>query len=55
MASVGRRAGAVAIDWIVCMLIANLIHMFTTEFGGVAFLGYALWVVMGIVLSLIHI
>ena len=31
------------------MLIANLIHMFTTEFGGVAFLGYALWVIMGIV------
>ena len=49
LAPVGRRAGAVAIDWIVCMLIANLIHMFTTELGGVAFLGYALWVIMGIV------
>ena len=45
LAPVGRRAGAVAIDWIVCMLIANLIHMFTTELGGVAFLGYALWAV----------
>jgi len=49
MASVGRRAGAVAIDWIICMLLANLIHMFTTQLGGVSFLGYALWALMGIV------
>ena len=49
MASVGRRAGAVAIDWIICMLLANLILMFTTQLGGVSFLGYALWALMGII------
>ncbi len=49
MASVGRRAGAVAIDWIICMLLANVIHMVTTQLGGVSFLGYALWALMGIV------
>ncbi|MDO5031342.1 RDD family protein [Corynebacterium sp.] len=49
LASVARRTGAVLIDWIVCMLLANLIAMTTDFFGGPAFLGYALWVVVGII------
>lgn len=48
MAPVARRAGAVLIDWIMCMLLANLIIMFTDALGGAAFLGYALWVLVGI-------
>lgn len=48
LAPVARRAGAVLIDWIVCMLLANLIAMFTDALGGPAFLGYMLWVIVGI-------
>lgn len=48
LAPVARRAGAVLIDWIVCMLLANLITMFTSVLGDVAFLGYLLWAIVGI-------
>lgn len=49
LAPVARRAVAVLIDWLLCMLAANLIETFTGAFGGIAFLGYALWVALGII------
>ena len=59
LASVMRRTFGVLIDWILAMIIANVLELFTDNLGGPAFLGYAVWVVMGIVcgwlLSLIHI
>ena len=53
LASVMRRTGGVLIDWLLAMLVANIIEIFTNALGGPAFLGYAVWAVMG--LSLIHI
>lgn len=49
LASVMRRTGGVLIDWLLAMLIANIIANFTSALGGPAFLGYAVWAVMGIV------
>ena len=49
LASVMRRTFGVLIDWLLAMLIANLLELFTNSLGGPAFLGYAVWVVMGIV------
>lgn len=49
LASVMRRTFGVLIDWILAMIIANLLELFTDSLGGPAFLGYAVWVVMGIV------
>lgn len=49
MASVMRRTGGVFIDWILWGLVANVIAHYTDALGGPAFLGYALWAVMGIV------
>lgn len=49
LASVMRRAFGVLIDWILAMIIANVLELFTDNLGGPAFLGYAVWVVMGIV------
>lgn len=49
LASVMRRTFGVLIDWILAMIIANLLELVTDSLGGPAFLGYAVWVVMGIV------
>ena len=49
LASVGRRAGGVLIDWLLCLSVAATIHHYTTYFGGTSLLTYALWVVLGIV------
>lgn len=49
LASVIRRTGGVLIDWLLAMLIANLLELYTSALGGPAFLGYAVWAVMGIV------
>lgn len=49
LASVMRRTGGVLIDWLLAMLVANIIEIFTNALGGPAFLGYAVWAVMGIV------
>ena len=45
----GTPRGRCAHRLIMCMLLANLIIMFTDALGGAAFLGYALWVLVGII------
>ncbi|MHA2789404.1 RDD family protein [Corynebacterium sp. S7] len=47
-ASVARRAGAVLIDWVIAMIIASFILMFTDALGGQATLQLMVWIVMGI-------
>lgn len=49
MASVGRRAGAIIIDWVICLVIANFINVFTTALGGAASLTLFLWLIFGMV------
>lgn len=49
MASVARRAGAVAIDWAACWIVAAFIRMFTDVLGDTATLTLMLWLVVGIV------
>ncbi len=48
LAPVGRRAGAVLIDWLLCYAVAFLIEGFTHAFGGIAFVTYLLWALVGI-------
>lgn len=47
LASVARRSGGVAIDWIICWIVAGFIHMFTSYLGGTATLTLMLFVVLG--------
>ncbi|AIT61510.1 membrane protein [Corynebacterium doosanense CAU 212 = DSM 45436] len=49
MASVARRAGAVAIDWLISWIIAAFINMFTNALGDTATLTLLVWVVIGII------
>lgn len=48
-ASVARRMGAVAIDWLICLAAATLISANTNALGDTATLTYLLWLVLGIV------
>ncbi|WP_018297129.1 RDD family protein [Corynebacterium lubricantis] len=48
-ASVARRAGAVLIDWVIAMIIASFIIMFTDALGGQATVQLLVWIVIGIV------
>ncbi|GAB3946436.1 RDD family protein [Corynebacterium tapiri] len=49
MASVGRRAIAVFIDWFICQFIAGAIHSFTSSLGDTMTLTLILWVILGII------
>ncbi|QCB28852.1 RDD family protein [Corynebacterium endometrii] len=49
MASVGRRAMAVALDWIICLALALVITRFTMQLGDVSTVTLILWVVVGII------
>lgn len=49
LASVGRRAVGVAIDWILCWVFAGVIHNFTDALGGVSTMTLMFWVILGIV------
>ena len=44
-----RRAGGVAIDWVICWIIAGFLHMFTTYLGDTATLTLILFVILGII------
>lgn len=48
-ATVGRRAAAVFIDWLLCLLIATTIAHFTDVLGGASAITYGLWILLGIV------
>lgn len=48
-ASVARRAAGVAIDWVICWIVAAFVHMYTTALGDVATMTYLFWIVLGIV------
>lgn len=47
-ASVARRMGAVAIDWLICLAAATLITLNTDALGDRATLTYLLWLALGI-------
>lgn len=49
LAPVWRRSGAILIDWVVCMLAAGVITSQTDVLGDAAFLGWALWALVGII------
>ena len=49
LASVARRAGGAAIDWVICWIIAGFLHMFTTYLGDTATLTLMLFVILGII------
>lgn len=49
LASVARRAGGVAIDWVICWIVAGFLHMFTTYLGDTATLTLMLFVILGII------
>ena len=49
LASVARRAGGVAIDWVICWIVAGFLHMFTTYLGDIATLTLMLFVILGII------
>ena len=49
LASVARRAGGVAIDWVICWIVAGFLHMFTTYLGDTATLTLMLFVLLGII------
>ena len=44
-----RRAGGVAIDWVICWIVAGFLHMFTTYLGDTATLTLMLFVILGII------
>ncbi len=48
LASVARRSGGVAIDWVICWIVAGFIHMFTDSLGGTSTITLMLFVVLGI-------
>ncbi|WKD57312.1 RDD family protein [Corynebacterium capitovis DSM 44611] len=47
-ASVSRRMAAVAIDWVMCWIVAGFIAMFTKALGDVATVTVFLWLALGI-------
>lgn len=47
LASVMRRATGVLIDWIICLIIANFILLFTDALGGTATLTYLIYLPVG--------
>lgn len=49
IATVARRAGGVAIDWVISLIVGNFIHMFTDQLGGVATVTYMVFILLGIV------
>ncbi|PFG28358.1 hypothetical membrane protein [Corynebacterium renale] len=49
LASVARRAGGVAIDWLIAWIIAGFIAMFTSVLGDVATLTLILFALIGII------
>ncbi|QGU05052.1 RDD family protein [Corynebacterium comes] len=49
MASVGRRAGAVAIDWIICWLLAGAFVSYTDVLGSTPTVTLIFWMILGIV------
>ncbi|QPK78545.1 RDD family protein [Corynebacterium lizhenjunii] len=49
LAPVSRRAGAVAIDWLLAYAIAILITQVTHVFGGPALVMYVVWALIGII------
>ncbi len=49
LASVGRRAAGVAIDWVICWILATVVHNFTGVLGGVSTMTLMFWVILGIV------
>lgn len=48
MASVGRRAMAVAIDWFLCWMLAIFVDNFTSALGGVSTMTLMFWAILGI-------
>lgn len=48
-ASVARRAGAVAIDWLLCLALAAFIGQYTHALGDTATATYLLWIILGVV------
>lgn len=49
MASVGRRAMAVLIDWVFCWFIASFVVRFTDALGSVSTVTLLLWMLLGII------
>lgn len=49
MASVGRRAGAVLIDWVFCWFIASFVVRFTDALGSVSTVTLLFWIVLGVI------
>ena len=47
-ASVARRAGAIAIDWAICWVLATFLRLNTDKLGDTATLTYLIWIVLGI-------
>lgn len=48
MASVARRAGAVALDWLACWIIGSFLATFT-GLGGTSTITLGLWLITGII------
>ncbi|MDY3127076.1 MAG: RDD family protein [Corynebacterium sp.] len=53
LASVGRRAAGVFIDWVLCLVIATTIVAFTDALGGVSTVTLFLWLVLGIISGIV--
>lgn len=49
LASVGRRAMGVLIDWLLCLLLASAVVRFTDAFGGTSTATFLFWVFLGII------
>lgn len=49
LASVGRRAGAVTIDWLLCWLLAGVFVRFTDFLGSTPTVTLLFWMALGIV------
>lgn len=47
MATVGRRAGGVLIDWLISWVVGAFLHMFTTSLGGTPFLTLVIFILLG--------
>lgn len=47
LASVARRSGGVAIDWIMCWIVASFLHMFTDALGGTSTMTLMFFVILG--------
>lgn len=49
LASVGRRAGGVAVDWVLCWLLAGLFVSYTDVLGSTPTVTLIFWMILGIV------